>query len=721
MLANLVGLMGSHYLLGEKGGWQKPAPTSPLALARQERKEAWKRRIKAIKTFKLYPYLQQSLPKKEHYYLLFGFYVFSASYASLYSLSSAVKEQYQSIYEGIQYSILLVTTGFILYPLWPRFLKSKRMLTWLWPLSIGYALFFVGGIMAIMNGFEQVQVMIIMLNLVMSVLLLRWPVALILAASGVLIALYFFKYYTGLDTFLITLGTLQFRIIYGLLLFSSFLLALFKHKEAKKRLFFKNKSLSSLHEETIHKLLMSSKDQTRFINAFRTSGALELPQLVELSTEIVASTKAEKLTKSVIFKINQLHEQLVSLALHLDKLDHRITGYLRLEVTTIPIDTLIRSVQEALHEKRLAKHITWKKMTQYENVSCDVDKIKTLLVHGVSFIRAVAGKSVHILIGLQDTQLGYSISAIKSGYIKRINALHLSLTTTYTLPTLEKLYLAQLNSKDTLVMPEIETDLPLVANARILKAHYGYLSNNIDDVNTLTQIYVIPKNIREIRSKDMDLTTMALETELIRADDTYPGAKEQEAAFLKAVQERSQADLKCVHKAIELIKQYHGPVQRNSGEPFYLHSLAVGHIVLDYNQDEATVLGALLHDTVEDTRLTLDQIGILFNKEVQNIVDGVTHLNSTKDTFYKIALSSYENVYKLLKVADQRVLYVKIADRMHNMRTIQYKSYRSQQRTAEETLLFFVPLAEQLGLKEASSEFRALCLEILNDKRIDQE
>ena len=228
------------------------------------------------------------------------------------------------------------------------------------------------------------------------------------------------------------------------------------------------------------------------------------------------------------------------------------------------------------------------------------------------------------------------------------------------------------------------------------------------------QLYVIPVKLREVRPQDMDLPEMELGAKLTRADDTYPGAQEQEAAFVKAVQERTQADLKLIGDAVELIKEYHGPVRRNSGEPFYLHPLAVAHIVLDYHQDEATVLGALLHDTVEDTSLTPDQIAIRFNEEVRKIVNGVTHLDSNKDTFYKVKLSPHENIRMLLEVDDQRVLYVKLADRLHNMRTIQYKPYVSQRRTSEETLLFFVPLAEHLGLKEAAGELKELCFEVLN-------
>ncbi len=168
-----------------------------------------------------------------------------------------------------------------------------------------------------------------------------------------------------------------------------------------------------------------------------------------------------------------------------------------------------------------------------------------------------------------------------------------------------------------------------------------------------------------------------------------------------------------IKTALEAIKWYHGPVKRHSGEPFYLHPLAVAQIVLDYNQEEATVLGALLHDTVEDTPMLLENIDTLFGPEVARIVDGVTHLESNKDTTYKVKLTNHENVLSLLEVKDRRALYVKLADRMHNMRTIQgHSSYIKQKQIAEETLQFFVPLAERLGLQKAAEELKELCMEV---------
>ena len=168
-------------------------------------------------------------------------------------------------------------------------------------------------------------------------------------------------------------------------------------------------------------------------------------------------------------------------------------------------------------------------------------------------------------------------------------------------------------------------------------------------------------------------------------------------------------------------KQYHGPVNRSSGEPFYLHPLAVAHLVLDYNQDEATVLAALLHDTIEDTPLTGEQLEVRFNKAVRTIVEGVTHFNTHKDTFYKVKLSAAENIRMLLETSDKRVLYVKLADRMHNMQTIQHKPYASQRHTAEETLLVYVPLAQKLGLAQAAATFKEICLKVLTQKPTTSE
>ena len=713
MLANLLGLMGSHYLLKEKGGWQQLAPDSPLALERVARRQAWQWRFQAIKNFKLYPYLQQNLPTQEGFYFFFGLYTMAATYAAFYTIGDADVKAYQGIYEGIYRTVLLATTAFLTFPIWPPTVKSKAFITFFWPLGIGAILFFAGTLLVIMSHFHHMQVMVMMLNFLVAVLLLRWPLALFLAFMGTALAVFFFKHYTGDLLPLSAVGSLQFKIMYGLLLFTSFLIALFKGKQTYRQLEVRSEHLITAHRETTEELFVSFRDKAKFVKAFRAAGAPALTQLASLSSELRAEVQRLNLPQSVIEKVKVINEQLAPIAIQLDRLDHRAVGYLRLEVTTIPIDTLLSDVQGHLHVQNIDQHVRFRKLATQVTLQCDVAKIKTLLIRSISFLRTVTGAESSILLSVEDTQLVYPLPSVKLGYSKKVAALRLSITTATAPPQLLSCYTARLNATSTPV--KAAQELPIVSNKRIVEAHYGY-ETTIMQQESSTLLYVIPVKLREVRGKDTDNSCMELGADLSRADDTYPGAKEQESIFLEIVEQRTQADRSLVHKAMEMIKVLHGPVRRKSGEPFYLHPLAVAQIVLDYNQDEATMFGALLHDTVEDTPMLLENIEAMFGKEVAQIVDGVTHLESNQATFYKVQLSAHENIRKLLEVKDKRVLYIKIADRMHNMRTLEAKPYESQHRTAEETLLFYVPLAEKLGLMEAAEELKRRSFEVLHSE-----
>jgi Na+/proline symporter len=712
MLANVTGLLGSHYILKEPGGWQQLSPSSPLVLERAARRQAWQRRLQAIRSFRLYPYLQQNLPAQESFYFFFGLHTMAATYAALYTIGDI--ENYQPIYTGIYHAVLPITTAFLTFPIWPLTMKSKRFITFFWPIGIGGILFFAGTLLVIMSRFHHMQVMIMMINLLMAVLLLRWPLALFLAFIGTALAVSFFTQYTGTALPLDALGSLQFRIMYGLLLLTSLLIALFKGKQAYRQLELNNKNLAITNQETASELLLAFQDKARFSQAFKKSGAPALIRLTILSREIREALQIFSLPQSVNQKVNELNEQLAPIAMQLDRLDHRATSYLRLAVNHIYMDVFLAELQDRLLAKGIEKGIQVRKKTRQTTFRCDVERIKTLLINSITFLRNVVGEEQSILISIEDTQLGYPRPSVKKGYIKTIDSLSFTITTDQESPKLEQYYLAHINNAAASI-PQNTQELPLATNTRITEAHYGYTNTVVQD-GSCTLLYVIPADLREVRSEDMDNLCMELATELTRADDTYPGAREQEQEFLEAVAQKTQADLDVVRKAIETIKYYHGVKTRKSGEPFYLHPIAVAQIVLDYNQEEATILGALLHDTVEDTPMLLENVEMMFNKEVACIVDSVTNLDSNKDTFYKLKLSAHENIRKLLEVVDKRALYVKLADRMHNMRTIQAKLYESQRRTAEETLLFFVPMAEKLGFSNAAEELKERCFAVLNSK-----
>jgi GTP pyrophosphokinase len=174
----------------------------------------------------------------------------------------------------------------------------------------------------------------------------------------------------------------------------------------------------------------------------------------------------------------------------------------------------------------------------------------------------------------------------------------------------------------------------------------------------------------------------------------------------KLVSHDDSIDRDMVQKAIKFAVKYHANQFRDSGEPYHTHPIEVAKIVAEMRLDTSTIVTALLHDTVEDTSLTLKDIEQNFSPEIAGLVDGVTKLKRVKLT--KEQVSQAENFRKLLlaMVEDIRVLLVKLADRLHNMRTISFKSEEKRSKISLETLEIYAPLAERIGVSKVKNELQ---------------
>jgi GTP pyrophosphokinase/guanosine-3',5'-bis(diphosphate) 3'-pyrophosphohydrolase len=179
-------------------------------------------------------------------------------------------------------------------------------------------------------------------------------------------------------------------------------------------------------------------------------------------------------------------------------------------------------------------------------------------------------------------------------------------------------------------------------------------------------------------------------------------------------QELEEVDEQMVARAFKLCYLSHEGVARASGEPFYLHPVSVAKIVAsEINIDDVSVVAALLHDTVEDTAVTLDDIEEKFGEIVAHLIDGVTKISGvfksrdTKqaETFMKLLLSMAEDI---------RVVLIKFADRLHNMRTIQHLPREKQLQKATETMELYAPLAHRFGLFNMKSELEDLCFKVID-------
>src|SRR5499427_8300184 len=169
-----------------------------------------------------------------------------------------------------------------------------------------------------------------------------------------------------------------------------------------------------------------------------------------------------------------------------------------------------------------------------------------------------------------------------------------------------------------------------------------------------------------------------------------------------------------LNRAYVYAMQAHGHQKRASGDPFFSHPLEVAAILTELKLDDATIAAALLHDTIEDTETTRAEIDRLFGHDIGTLVEGLTKLKKL-DLVTREAKQA-ENLRKLLlAIADDvRVLLVKLADRLHNMRTLQYMSPEARKRVAEETLEIYAPLAGRIGMYEMREELENLAFRELN-------
>jgi guanosine-3',5'-bis(diphosphate) 3'-pyrophosphohydrolase len=179
-----------------------------------------------------------------------------------------------------------------------------------------------------------------------------------------------------------------------------------------------------------------------------------------------------------------------------------------------------------------------------------------------------------------------------------------------------------------------------------------------------------------------------------------------------------KADVRTIERAYDVAAYWHRDQKRKSGDPYITHPLAVTTILAELGMNHETLCAALLHDTVEDTPYTLAQLRSEFGEDIAALVDGVTKLDRVK---YGEAAEA-ETVRKMVVAMsrDIRVLVIKLADRLHNMRTLKYLPRAKQERKSRETLEIFAPLAHRLGMNTIKWELEDLAFATLYTKRYDE-
>ncbi|MEL6539591.1 MAG: HD domain-containing protein [Bacteroidota bacterium] len=579
-----------------------------------------------------------------------------------------------------------------------------------WHFTLLYCIPFTSTLMLLLTQGHVEWLVNLTVTVVFLIVLVDWLTFFILTALGVGLGVLFYRLAIGPIVLNLDL-TSGYLLVYQGIFATAIGLLFARRKEQRTAQAY---SLLKGQSETYQaSLLQIAAEKQATLQALQNTGVSEL-------LTIAKDLRGLGVKKSDLGKLEALESKLIPMAFQLQSIDSRSRDYLRLQIADMSLEALLDAAQAKLQAKGVYSLTTIQKATKQTTLNGDLEKLATLLAGSILSWHEAGTQDDEepfaISIHIDDTQLSYPLPDVEEGYIKYVPALRIVLTThADQVPRLALSYAADLNAAAS-SQSETSEALEQLANSRIAKAHYGYVN-----VSPHTLVYVVPVNLEAARPKDMDKSYMALDYAPERANDRFKNgeidAKAQEEAFLATVEERSPADLGLIKNALELIKWYHGPSKRYSGEPFYLHPMAVAQIVLDYNQEEATIIGALLHDTVEDTQMLLQHIETVFGKETAEVVDLVTHLQSMEGSLYKVKLSAEENIRMLERTGNTRGLYVKLADRMHNVRTIHgHSTVEKRKLIAQETMDFFVPLAERMGLQEAATELKERCLAVLNHR-----
>lgn len=210
---------------------------------------------------------------------------------------------------------------------------------------------------------------------------------------------------------------------------------------------------------------------------------------------------------------------------------------------------------------------------------------------------------------------------------------------------------------------------------------------------------------QEIRSVNMELENPA--------DFTSPEELYEE--LVRTIRRYHPSDdISMIEKAYKIACEAHEEQKRKSGEPYIIHPICVAIILADLELDKETIVAGILHDVVEDTVLTLDEVTQIFGSEVALLVDGVTKLTQISWSMDKVEIQA-ENLRKmfLAMAKDIRVILIKLADRLHNMRTLQYMKPEKQKEKARETMDIYAPIAHRLGISKIKVELDDLSLKYL--------
>lgn len=639
-------------------------------------------------------------------YVSFGV-VYLLAVSMPYLLGVEEPEQYTSLFIVLRFVAIVVCALLITESIWPDVMH--RYLPMFWYFALIYCLPFLSTVFILLTNGASVHMLSVVVATMTLVALVDWFSAISIGALGIGAAVLFCKYYVYKNFDTTTGQELSFHTLYSLAaqLSCSAIVALIfmrKKQDLLDLVRMRNTSLIVKNRTTQRDLeaIMSIEDRIaqglgmREINM--VSRVRELEVLCTTLIDLAPAKDREALATQCLEANKTLK--------FLENLAERSRDYLKLNVGSMSLDDFVGGVDATAKHSILYKRYSIVISTDAQEIECDAAKINQVIGNILYDIFELNVRDELVTIKISETELVYKLSSLPL-YEKKVKAFQFTISTVDFLG--KNLFPA--SYKEQYIDPKnirklADDKLSKLTNMRILAAHFGFLREIDKKENGFTAIFVIPQKVRQIRPAPLDLEIPAD----VEGSKSWPGSLELETTLQDAIRRKSPStNMHKVDEAIAVIKKYHAHQFRKlTGEPYYLHPLNVALILLDFRHEEEAILGALMHDLLEDTAFTIIDIKTVFGDRVADIVAGVSKIGAD------LKFHNNEEHLMTLEGKDPIILTIKIADRIHNMRTISgHKDPNKRLEVARETMEFFVPLAKKLGLNGAYEELKRLCEEVL--------
>lgn len=595
---------------------------------------------------------------------------------------------------GVLFCSLLITES-----IWPEIIR-KPYIAAFWYISLTYCLPFVSTMLVLLTNGAMEYTVSMAITLMLLIILTRWASAIAMAIIGVGAAICCSKY-CMLASHDMAIPPFSFHSRYmlsyqvALAIVIGLLFIRQKHKvvDLNRIMSTKLDNLNKWKNEILKKAFLMDKLRADSLGMKEINMIERVENLKTLCNSLISSVPNRK-------DFEQNYSEGVQTLEYIESVAESSRKYLKLDVGTIKLDLIFGAISESASVYSNSHSIVVR--TELEELETD----HLALLNGVIFealekVEFYKAESDHVTIDVSDTKIMYKLPSLLN-YDKVVDALQFTISKA---PSLGKEFFPEfykIEAKNPKDIPCIEKETTeAILSERIIAAHFGEL-RYINNEDGCTAIVVVPKKLRDVRPLPFDLDTPAKDITI-----TWPGALELENQLKEQIKLKApNIDLKHIDTALSIIKRYHFHQTRKSGEPYYLHPVQVAMIELEFSQEEEAILGALLHDTIEDTALTMFDLKTIFSDRVANIVFGVSKVDYGGMPIFH---SNEEHLKTLERSNDFSILSIKISDRIHNMRTISgHRSRDKRREVAKETLEFFVPLAKRLGLEKAYADLKEM-------------